>query len=290
MASADRDETTPFLLKLFYRTGAFHRPDEFKPPSLPPYIPVYTWKKCSLSELSRHLAAAANSTHPPLLPDPAIGTRLVFRLIFADTRSAGGGSSNVPRYVAKDLGSVVIGDGGPGIVEPNTDEEPPEVGVKVGGGGGGGGTDDGAKTLSDAKFVIGDYISCAILPPSELTGDVQPASSARMGRGTGAGIAVAPPSPPPVFSRRGNRDRDRSRSRDRGRFDDRGRARGFGSGRGRDNYRQDPYPRGGRDDRGGKYGDRDRPGRGSVPQGEWRRGERLPDPPMRSGGGGRWPR
>ncbi|KAK0621329.1 Sin3 associated polypeptide p18-domain-containing protein, partial [Bombardia bombarda] len=215
--SKDDEPTTPFLLKLFYRTGSFHRPEEFTSPSLPLHIHIYTWKTCTLTELAHHLAAAV--TQPPILPSPAIGTRLVFRLIFADTR---GGP---PRYVAKDLGSVVIGGGGPGAADDN-DEDDSDDAV--------GSSDDGAKTLNDVKFVVGDCVSCAILPPSEVTGEVVSASA--------------------------RWDHD-------GGWHGGGGRTGGGRTRGRD-----VYPRGGGGG-GGRYADRDRRGgRDNVPDGEWRRG------------------
>ncbi|KAK4106482.1 hypothetical protein N658DRAFT_555362 [Parathielavia hyrcaniae] len=185
----NRAETPPFHLKLFYRTGAFHRPDEFSTtsPTLPPHLSLHTWSDCTLLELSHLLLDAS----PSILPSPAIGTRLCFRLLYADTRAASGAATNnriivaaddhntdnnshmpPPRYVAKDLGSVVLGRGGPGAG--------PDEGVS---------SDDDdeeeAVTLADARFITGDLLSCAILPPDELTGDVVPASSARAGRRVG---------------------------------------------------------------------------------------------------------
>ncbi|KAK4237918.1 Sin3 associated polypeptide p18-domain-containing protein [Achaetomium macrosporum] len=242
-----RDETPPFLVKLFYRTGAFHRPDEFNAPSLPPHLTVHAWKDCTLTELSHYMVGAS----PPILPDPAIGTRLAFRLIYADTRAR---MDLPPRYVAKDLGSVVLGGGGPGAGadEGFADDEP----------------DDGSKTLADARFITGDYISCAILPPNELTGDVTPASSARMGRGVGVGearaLTGAPPPPP------SSRERDYAPP---GVF----RGRGFRGG--------GPRGYGGR-----RYSDRDEPfgrGGGGIPEGEWRR-DMLPEDEL--SGSNRWGR
>ncbi|CAK7208603.1 hypothetical protein SBRCBS47491_000147 [Sporothrix bragantina] len=46
--------------------------------------------------------------------------------------------------------------------------------------------DDGEKTLADFRYVAGEFISCAILPPL-ANGCVTPASSARSGRGSGIG-------------------------------------------------------------------------------------------------------
>lgn len=159
-----------------------------------------------------------------------------------------------PRYVPKDLGSVVLGRGGPGAGPPEgvPEDEP----------------DDGSMTLADARFITGDYICCAIMPPDELSGNVVPASSARMGRGAGAGEAsgaMGAPPPPPS-----------SRQRDygfpggfRGRGSRGGGSRGYGGGRYRD--REEPFGR----------------AAGGMPQGDWRRGDRLPDEPQQSGGWGR---
>ncbi|TVY93110.1 Histone deacetylase complex subunit, partial [Lachnellula willkommii] len=148
-AKVDRQQTTPFYLKLFYRSGGFHRIDEFSSSSeLPPHLQIYTWQTCTLRELSHLLTSAL----PSLLPEPAIGTRLAFRLIYPDTRNAGPGTG-AARFMTKELGSIVIGDGGPGILP---DEE--EAGIVAGGPVAGplGGEPD--KTLQDARFVIGDYV------------------------------------------------------------------------------------------------------------------------------------
>ncbi|KAI0976316.1 Sin3 associated polypeptide p18-domain-containing protein [Xylaria arbuscula] len=227
----DRYTTSPFALRLFYRTGAFHRPDEFVVDPLPPSLVLHTWHDCTLDELAHHIAAADGN----LLPSPAIGTRLAFRLIFQDTR----GAALVQKYTVKELGSIVIGDGGAGL-----DPEDIEAAKTF---------DDtnAGKTLGDARFVVGDYISCAILPPLS-DGSVAPASSARMGRGTGAGesrLAVGSAPNEPV------RDRDVA-------FPRHGRGRGGGGG-----------------GKGGYEHFNVRGARGTVPSGEWRRGEKLPDVP-----------
>ncbi|KAK3898886.1 Sin3 associated polypeptide p18-domain-containing protein [Staphylotrichum tortipilum] len=261
-----RDETPPFLVKVFYRTGAHHRPDEFNSPTLPPHLPIHTWPDCTLDELSSHIAAAT----PSVLPSPAIGTRLIFRLIYADTRAPRSDALS-PRYVPKDLGSVVLGRGGPGAG--------PDEGVSSAGEGDGAAGAGGETTLAEAKFITGDFICCAIMPPDELSGDVVPASSARMGRGTGVGEATGlvggPPPPPPMAPRQ----RDYGFS---GGFRGRGGFRGGGGGGPRGYY-------GGGGGRG-RYRDREEPfGRdaGGMPQGEWRRGDRLPDDPPESGWRGR---
>lgn len=188
---------------------------------------MYTWSDCTLERLS-HLIADAEER---VLPSPAVGARLVFRLIFADTRARADGP---PKYVTKDIGSVVIGEGGPGAQVADT--EPPT---------------DRHKTLADARFITGDYISCAILPPNEVTGDVQPASAARTGRGSGVGEArTTMGDAPPPPSRRGFNGPPGGVF-----YDDRG----YRGGR-------RPTIRGG--GRGG--------GGARIPQGDWRRGDDLP--------------
>ncbi|KAI1435751.1 hypothetical protein GGR50DRAFT_283282 [Xylaria sp. CBS 124048] len=233
----DRRSTSPFALRIFYRTGAFHRPDEFAADSLPPHLTLYAWQDSTLDELVLQIAA----THGRLLPHPAIGTRLAFRLIYQDMR----GITSTSKYTIKEIGSVVIGDGGPGL-----DLDDPTANKTLD-------DTDPTKTLSDVRYVVGDYISCAILPPLP-DGTVAPASSARMGRGMGVGeskIAVgrAPEVPP--------RDRDGL-----GLFSRHARGRGS-MGRGGLDHFNTREPRG--------------PG-GGVPSGEWRRGEKLPDMPVSS--------
>ena len=247
------------------------------------------------------MAAAASAASLPLLPDPAIGTRLAYRLIYADARGGGGSSHNdnvsggydhedLPsRYAVIDLGSVVVGEGGPALRPADVDAEKTGAGTRTrrddhdeyydhdhdnhddGGGGGGGGNDgedsgDGHKTLADARFVPGDYISCAVLPPL-ADGSVAPASDARTGRGSGVGEArpLAPGSRPPGgLDGAGARDRAGQNG-----FAPRLGARGVG-----DRGRSHRLGRG-----GGAGGHRGAAGGGGFPAGEWRRGERLPDAP-----------
>jgi histone deacetylase complex subunit SAP18 len=116
-----------------------------------------------LNELALELAAS----EPSALPTPAIGMRLAFQLVYPDLRSTAGIGDAAPRFAVKDLGTVVIGQGGPGTGGPEEDA------------GGIGRTDNsGGKTLSDARFVVGDYISCAILTQLP-NGSVAPAANAR---------------------------------------------------------------------------------------------------------------
>ncbi len=140
--------------------------------------------------------------------------------------------------MTKELGSIVIGDGGPGILP--SEEEAAIVGDGIMGGRLGG---EPEKTLGDARFVIGDYVSCAIMLPMENGGVAPPPTGPSRGGGFGGGRGM-------------------------GDFGGRGRENGFGGG-----FR-------GRGGRGGSNF-----GQGFVPQGEWRRGERVPEGP--SGGRGR---
>ncbi|RDA90437.1 hypothetical protein CP533_5242 [Ophiocordyceps camponoti-saundersi (nom. inval.)] len=154
----------PFLVHLIYRTGTFYRPEDFSSRSLPPHISLYTWPDCTLSELAMELAASK----PSILPHPTIGTRLVFQLVYPDLRGMTPLGDTPPRYAVKDLGSIVIGQGGPGA-------ETSELGASAGASRN---DHDIGRTLNDARFVVGDFLSCAILPPLS-DGSVAPASSVR---------------------------------------------------------------------------------------------------------------
>ena len=257
----DRQTTTPFHLKLFYRLNGFHNLSDFSIPissststtssapvsgpnsiqtpssttsSLPSHLQIYTWQTCTLRELSQLLASAL----PWLLPDPPVGTRLCFRLIYPDTKGAA--VSKDPgvrgRFLSKDIGSVIVGsrDGygrrgsggerGNGYAADGPSSSSARGGLRFQG-------DEVDKMLHDVRFVVGDYVDCAVLPPLE-DGSVAPAIGS--GRGPGGG--------------------------------------GFSAGGGMRAFRDNGYGGGGRFGRGGG-GDR---GYG-MPSGDWRRGERLPD-------------
>ncbi|CAK7206418.1 hypothetical protein SEUCBS139899_009210 [Sporothrix eucalyptigena] len=216
--------------------------DEFAAPQKLAFLPVYALPSYSLTELTHHLAAAQK---PSVLPNPCIGTRIVFRHVHANSRygsdSNGNGVdrlSSEPRFIVKDLGSVVLGGGSPAAPLTSLDEVddyviPDELvdeakhGIRN--------NDDGNKTLADVRYVTGDFISCAILPPL-ANGCVAPESSARSGRGSGIGEAPAsrmpPPPPVPSVSRLMSSHYGKKRREDTG----------FG-----------------------------------VPSGEWRRGDAVPD-------------
>ena len=48
---------------------------------------------------------------PELLPHPAVGTRLAFRIVYADMQDP-----STANYLARDIGSVVVGDDMPSPV------------------------------------------------------------------------------------------------------------------------------------------------------------------------------
>lgn len=74
--------------------------------------------------------------------------------------------SSYARFGVKYLGSVVIGRDGPGAEIPE-DADVEDLAY------------DEDKSLSDARFVTGDYISCAILSPLP-DGSVAPVATARL--------------------------------------------------------------------------------------------------------------
>ncbi|KAF3188968.1 hypothetical protein TWF106_000959 [Orbilia oligospora] len=126
----DRHLTTPFLLKVFYKVNSFHRLDDFRSTAQPSsFVEVYTWKDCSLAELTTLLLSA--------LPSLASGaTKCSFRLIYADTKAG--------RYTSQELGNVPL----------------PLTGSSANGAGGGTGSEK--LCLDEARFVVGDWIDVAV--------------------------------------------------------------------------------------------------------------------------------
>ena len=110
------------------------------------------------------------------------------------------------------------------------------------------------KTLQDARFVIGDYVSCAVFAPL-ADGGIAPPSSMLAGPG------------------------GRMRGREMGDF---GGGRGGVLGGPRENGFGGFRVRG-----GGAFGNGGRLGDGGLPSGEWRRGERVPDRYMANDAPGR---
>lgn len=246
--SINRQTTTPFHLKLFYRVNNFHHlsdyslpapvrrggpasgPNAIRAPSPPPttatlpaHLEIYTWQSCTLRELSQLLTSAL----PSLLPDPPVGTRLCFRLIYPDAKGAAMmGPDARGRYMSKDLGSVIVGPKDSPYRDEEDADERAEARSRSGPLRFQGSEAD--KALQDARFIVGDYVECAILPPVE-DGSVAPPLRGGSGPSqVGGGMRA---------------------------FRDNGFAR---PGRG--------GPRGG--DRGGPP---------TLPPGDWKRGERLPE-------------
>ncbi|KAF2276861.1 uncharacterized protein EI97DRAFT_323996 [Westerdykella ornata] len=257
----DRQTTTPFLLRLFYKNGQFHRLEEFASPRLPPHLQIYTWQSCTLSELTHLLLTAL----PSLLPAEYAGTRIAYRLIFPDMQGPSR-PGTAPRFIARDLGSVIVGAASVDAQGKKLDNDiEDEESSKDEGKAGGDIVKDALqqlsgelnKTLQDARFVIGDYISAAILPPladGSVAASPPPISGAS---------ARGPPPREPYGNRPGPREN------------------GYGG-------RPGDYDRFGRGGRGGGRFDERRGG--GFPAGEWRRGEAPPAPERdsyyRGGGGG----
>jgi histone deacetylase complex subunit SAP18 len=168
-AKIDRQSTTPFLLRLFYKTGSFHTVDDFHPGnhSLPPHVQIYTWKSCTLQEISTLLISAL----PSLLPEQSIGSRLCFKLFYPDQNERSRGRDGYSRYLSRDIGNVIVG-GHPSTLitreaeESNQEDGKQEKSKTLYEG-------DTDVTLAEVKFVIGDLISCAVMAPS-ANGDVVP--------------------------------------------------------------------------------------------------------------------
>lgn len=107
---------------------------------------------CTLKELALLLTQAL----PQILPDPSVGTRLSFRLVYPDVHASRGGGGRLDsegrgRYLSKEVGSVVIS-------APEHSNGDDASALRLEG-------EDTEKTLEDARFVIGDFIDCAVFPP-----------------------------------------------------------------------------------------------------------------------------
>lgn len=125
---------------------------------------------------SRRGRSPPSLRRPPPLSSPLVpGTHLDFRLVFADAPVRPGQPLGPlgapPRYLERDLGSVVLGyaDRAPEVKTHGDRHASPESAAAT--------VVDGRvarTTLADVGFIIGDYILCAIIPPSKDMGEVQP--------------------------------------------------------------------------------------------------------------------
>ena len=147
--------------------------------------------------------------------------------------------------MTKELGSVVVG--GKGMLPSEEEEKVVPGGVMAGPLEG-----EPEKTLQDARFVIGDFVSCAVVAPGADGAVAPPLGRVGLARGAGVGAGY------------GNGFGGREYGRGRGRGGNGGFAGGFG----------------GRVGGGGGRGE-------EIPNGEWRRGERVPDGPGGYRGRGR---
>lgn len=178
--ATDRTTTAPFLLRLFWRPSQSFSPHEFSvaPPAdtsdIPDYtsllpapirqqsVQIYTWPTCTLSELTGLLTSVLPDG---VLPQPSAGTRLVYKLIFPDTRGAVGEDGR-GKWTDRPLGNVVIGTGGSSRRRDEYDEDEDAPMANGADSSRDDLTGDADKTLADARFVIGDYVACTIYPPT----------------------------------------------------------------------------------------------------------------------------
>ena len=139
------------------------------------------------------LLTSAREMLPGLFPEDEdgkampVGCRLGFRLVYPDLSMSGNargggrldGEGGKGRYVCREMGSVVVGapqertngdgDGGAGAYEM--------------------GGEDAEKTLEDVRFVIGDFVDCAVFPPLSDGSVVGRGSVSGGGRGRENGYA-----------------------------------------------------------------------------------------------------
>ena len=269
---------------------------------IPPHLQIYTWPSCTLRELAHILTTALPHLLPEPVQGTRLSFRLVFPDTRQPLgggyggggRGGGGGGRGEGRlddemrgrYTCREMGSCVVLAGGKSKTESNEDRR-----QRVNGHDGEDDNDDNddnearpeaddttepakselvlegaglAKTLQDARFVIGDFIDVAVFPPLS-DGSTAPRNLNSTGGGRGSASFQNRGGPPAALSSGNGYYEGNS-------YNDRPRGGEFGGGRsgGRSGYAS----RGGdRGDREGRLGGEDH----DMPRGEWRRGERLPD-------------
>ncbi|CAG8441618.1 16405_t:CDS:2 [Acaulospora morrowiae] len=89
----DREKTVPFLLRMFWRQGNHHRPDDYTPEHLPTEneVQIYTWKDATLKEIANLFREVNGEANQP-------NARLSFKLVYVDNLRG--------KYTFKDLGMV----------------------------------------------------------------------------------------------------------------------------------------------------------------------------------------
>ncbi|KAG0153822.1 hypothetical protein PDIDSM_1201 [Penicillium digitatum] len=182
--SINRQTTAPFHLKLFYRVNNYNPLSEYSIP-----VPSRRGGPVSGPNAIRPTSPLLTSALPSLLPDPPVGTRLCFRLIYPDARGAAmGGPDARGRYLSRDLGSAIVGPRDSPLRadddEDKQDARPRPGPLRFQG-------SEADRPLQDARFIVGDYIECAILAPLE-DGSIAPAIKGASGpimgpRGGGGG-------------------------------------------------------------------------------------------------------
>ncbi|GAA5880149.1 hypothetical protein JCM8547_001580 [Rhodosporidiobolus lusitaniae] len=164
----DREKSCPHLLRAFVRSNTHHSDSEFTVSSLPTADEhqLYTWRDSTLREILLLL----RDSDPSLRSSPL--ARYSLRLVFWDADHDRYKSDDIATVSTKDLLPVSSGSsgssgvGGGKYLNPRLD-----------------------RTLADANFVIGDYLSVAYM--SGVGPPVLP------GMPGGAPLAVGGPLPPP---------------------------------------------------------------------------------------------
>ncbi|GAA5843652.1 hypothetical protein JCM11251_006396 [Rhodosporidiobolus azoricus] len=140
----DREKTCPSLLRVFVKNGAHHQDTDFGVSTLPTADEhqLYTWRDTTLREILLLL----RDVDPSLRSTPA--ARFSLRLVFWDADKERFRSEELAVIAAKDLTPTSSGAGGGAHAgAPRGNYTNPRL----------------DRTLADAKFVVGDYLSVAHL-------------------------------------------------------------------------------------------------------------------------------
>merc|ERR1712115_218022 len=130
----DREKVCPLLLRVFCANSRHNNLSDYNRGKVPPNeLQIYTWMDASLKELT----SLVREVNPESRKK---GTYFDFAIISPsmDRRAQFSNNGSVNHYQSRDIGTTVSGTKGM----------------------------DDNKTLSQARFVIGDYIDIAITPPN----------------------------------------------------------------------------------------------------------------------------